>query len=286
MPQQTSQQVDAPSSCRPSCQFQEMKSCSLFWFLCLVNNVDFSLWLRAFKGRSSIHSVVLILSLTSALLSFTAKTKKQRGNQSGLILHSQCNVCPMLFRKVAFVKENLIETKMFLSNVERPANIITHTQLYPEARQYLRLSSWPDWSNLLFLLVFLLNRYTKETSTSFKIWWGRDECVVIHWWSSVIVRSDHTVTPPFMMWWKVQANLMCFTWRSLIWLSSGPRHLLVHLSLPVIKALVLIKPHRELWRHTSLFLGDQVPPDSLHVIITDGNKSILNTVSPKGWSFY
>lgn len=53
-------------------------------------------------------------------------------------------LAPTLFRKVALVKKIQIETKMFLSKVERHANIFTHSQLYPEARQRLRRSFWPD----------------------------------------------------------------------------------------------------------------------------------------------
>lgn len=156
----------------------------------------------------------------------------------------------------AVQKRNLIETKMFLSNAERPANIITHTQLYPEARQYLRLSSWPDWSNLLFLFVFLLKCYTKETSTSFKIWSGRDECV---WWfsggrrsSSDQSRSHSHTTFHDVIESSGQFNVSRdFTWLSLIWF------LLVHVTYWFIFPYPWLK--RLSWLNLTENFGDILP---------------------------
>lgn len=59
-------------------------------------------------------------------------------------------------------------------------------------------------TNLLFPFVFLLNCYAKETATPSKIWRGRDEYAVIHWWSSIIVRSDQITWSHHLSWydWK------------------------------------------------------------------------------------
>lgn len=84
------------------------------------------------------------------------------------------------------------------------------------------------------LFAFLLNRYTKETSTPLNIWTGRTEHAVSHRWSasdqirSELIRSEHShshTTFYDATEGSGQFNLgKDFSWRDLIWF------LLVHVT--------------------------------------------------------
>lgn len=152
-------------------------------------------------------------------------------------------------------------------------------------------SFWPDWSQTCcFCLCFSWTatprkqpphlKYDEEEMSMRSFIGGRRS-------SSDQIRSHGHTTFHDMIESSGQFNVSRdFTWRSVIWF------LLVHVtywficSYPWLKRLSWLNLTENFGYITSLFLGDQVLPDSLHVIITDGNKRILNTVSPKGWSFY
>lgn len=60
----TKQQSVTVSPCLPRFRYQEMKKCCPeFFFLRLVNNVEGSLWMKAFRGRSSINGILITVRI-------------------------------------------------------------------------------------------------------------------------------------------------------------------------------------------------------------------------------